>query len=584
MEKILKNITLRIFAAWFSVLAVMSVFSKDILLSVENTESISLIPLIISAIIVFVILSAIRYAMPDERVERYTAIISSILYLCSVAYTAANVWIGTVCAVGSALILLGLYKSVKSFDIPVQISVSATVIIGIFIAVFIGIITVMRYLCFYSPNFDFGIWCNMFHHMKTGFLPTVSCERDRLLSHFAVHISPIWYLILPFYCIFPSPITLQIAQAVILASGVIPVWLLSRKFGFSHITSVIWCGIYALFPALSGGCCYDIHENCFLAPLLLWLFYFAEKSKPLPMYIFTFLTLCVKEDAAVYIAFFAIYLFFARNDKKHAVILFAVSVLWFCAESYLMNKYGLGVMNYRYGNYFTGEGSMVNVAVNVIKNPSLVLKNIFTDKKIEFILCMLIPIGFLPFCTGKKLWRLILVCPFLLVNVMTDYIYQYSIYFQYVFGSLAFLIYGSLITVSDFDDRQKRLIPTVCLSMTLIMFLSTVSSRIDITDTYNANRETYDMIDGALNTIPDDASVRCSTFYLSHIADRNEIYPIDSQNDTDYIVIDLRYPSSENAKVTDTQLSLSDNWICEKRIDGIIAIWKYNSNAVTEVG
>ena len=56
--------------------------------------------------------------------------------------------------------------------------------------------------------------------------------------------------------------------------------------------------IYALFPAISTGCFYDIHENCFLAPLLLWLFYFFEKEKWIPMYISALLVLAVKEDAA----------------------------------------------------------------------------------------------------------------------------------------------------------------------------------------------------------------------------------------------------------------------------------------------
>ena len=37
-------------------------------------------------------------------------------------------------------------------------------------------------------------------------LPDVSCERDVLMSHFAVHISPIYYLLLPFYALFPSPL------------------------------------------------------------------------------------------------------------------------------------------------------------------------------------------------------------------------------------------------------------------------------------------------------------------------------------------------------------------------------------------
>lgn len=46
-----------------------------------------------------------------------------------------------------------------------------------------------------------------------------TCERDRVLSHFAVHVSPIYYLFLPFYALFPLPVTLEVLQALLLASG-----------------------------------------------------------------------------------------------------------------------------------------------------------------------------------------------------------------------------------------------------------------------------------------------------------------------------------------------------------------------------
>jgi hypothetical protein len=137
------------------------------------------------------------------------------------------------------------------------------VVCGVVCAGVIAYITSMRYLTYSAPNYDFGIFCQMFHYMKETGLPMVTCERDALLSHFAVHISPIYYLLLPFYYIFPSPITLQIGQAVVLASGVIPVLLLARKFKLSPKASCAVVLIYALFPAISTGCFYDTHVNCF---------------------------------------------------------------------------------------------------------------------------------------------------------------------------------------------------------------------------------------------------------------------------------------------------------------------------------
>ena len=60
------------------------------------------------------------------------------------------------------------------------------------------------------------------------------------------------------------------------------------------------------------------------------------------------------------------------------------------------------------------------------------------------------------------------------------------------------------------------------------------------TKRYLTGKEEFEIIDTALDTIPDDASVKASTFYVPHIADRHEIYEINSKNETEYVVFDVR--------------------------------------------
>lgn len=82
--------------------------------------------------------------------------------------------------------------------------------------------TVCRYLLNWSSTFDFGIFSQMYYYMKETLLPLTTCERDGLLSHFAVHMSPAYYLFLPIYWLFPNPITLFVIQAGVIAAGVVP--------------------------------------------------------------------------------------------------------------------------------------------------------------------------------------------------------------------------------------------------------------------------------------------------------------------------------------------------------------------------
>ena len=290
--------------------------------------------------------------------------------------------------------------STNRFSLPQQrrLFFILAIVFGAAQAMFIALYTCARYNNYASPNYDFGIFCNMFSSMARDFTQTVSCERDAIIQHFAVHFSPIYYLMLPFYFVFRSPLTLQILQAVIVGSGVVPLYLITRRRKLSPALGAALCFAYALYPALIGGCSYDMHENCFLAPLLLWLFYCAEcdgTKRRILTALFAVLTLAVKEDAAVYVAFFGIYKLISdgRDEPENPVsaqsgsdearkklptgkrisaaldsfftagrrcglALLLGSVAWFHFTSWFLDRYGYGIMSYRYDNFMTDGGSL----------------------------------------------------------------------------------------------------------------------------------------------------------------------------------------------------------------------------------
>ena len=439
-----------------------------------------------------------------------------------------------------------------------------TILCGMFCGFVIATVTCFRYLTFASPNFDFGLFVNMFHNMKKTGLPLVSCERDVLLSHFAIHISPIYYLLLPFYLMFPSPMTLQIGQAIIVAAGVIPTVLLCKHYRLSGKSTCTLVLIYALHPALSMGCFFDIHENCFLAPLLLWMFYFFERQKYIPMYVFAVLTMCVKEDAPVYIAIFALYILFSRKKLLHGMILLVGALIYFSVAMSLLQSAAdfyadfyknqspnppiAGPMINRFDNLiYQKEEGLIGALKTLIRNPGYLLTQLFTTPqngwdKFMYFMQMLLPFALLPFCTYQPS-RLILVSPILL-NLLTNYSYQYNIGFQYHFGVIAFLTYASILSASEMKPKLRRTILSFAVVACICLYTVYVAPTLShYQKTYDNGKETYAQMEEILNTIPKDASVSCSTFLLPHIADRDEIYEIfyhGNAGDVDYIVLDIR--------------------------------------------
>ena len=387
-------------------------------------------------------------------------------------------------------------------------------LLGVY-TLWIGGVCCLVYLNHWTPNYDFGIFAQMFYYMRKTGLPLVTCERDTLLTHFAVHISPICYLLLPFYMLVPSPLTLQILQAAVVASGVIPLYLLGKKKGLKNWTVVMLCAIYVTYPAFIGGCLYYFHENNFLAPLILWMLYAFERGHVAGMLVSTLAVWMVKEDATVYTALICLYFFLVqqrhkrlqreadkedllekeilgmsamkeekRNGSKGGakggaknpirvqiksqiktgskraadylpLWLFLCSVLLFVIEVQVLTSLGNGAMTGRYSNYIFGEGGgLLQMLKTIFQNPIYVIAQCFSVDKIITCFEMFLPLGFLPLML--RYWEeLALFAPFVLFNLMSGYPYQHLLGYQYFFGSGAILFYLAILCYGRMEHQEK---------------------------------------------------------------------------------------------------------------------------------
>ncbi len=461
--------------------------------------------------------------------------------------------------------LFGASDSLSRTRIPFERPVFAILIALLSLAsvLLLAIIGVYRYLAYYSPCFDFGIFTQMFESMRTTFLPTTTCERYTELSHFAVHLSPIYYVLLPLYCIFPSPITLAISQALVVGSSVIPLALIARRMKFSRWQAVAAATCIAFFPALHGGTFYDIHENCFLTPLLLWFFYFLERNSNVGMLI-TALSVClVKEDAAVYIAFIALYLIFSGRKKLFGIGLLTLAVGYFLFAVAMLANFGEGAMNWRYQNLMlAGEDSLVAVVVNVFKNPAYALSVSFNAEKVEFLLALLAPMAGAALLI-KRADRIILLGPVVLITLLSDYVYQHSIFFQYNFGIVAILFYLALLNLKDLSDNWRKYL-LVCMAVASILsYTALCSPTLGVKDVYEDNAANIKVYNEAVEQVDRDRSVAATTFFVPHLYDCKELYEVTSESDSEQIL--LMTDSEEGMRYYQTflQRGYTVNWEAE---------------------
>lgn len=469
--------------------------------------------------------------------------------LSAVALTASFTWpFLAVCALVFLMLLVfachgwNSGKTCKASTEESLWAVSLTAVLAVGFFLLVSAWTVGRVYSFSTPTFDFGIFAQMFHSMRTTGLPITTVERDGALSHFAVHVSPIYYLLLPFYMIVPQPATLQVLQAAVLASAVVPLYLIGKRHGLPPLMRTALCALLLLYPAYAGGTSYDIHENAFLTPLILWLFYGLDRRNIPLTALFAALTVMVKEDAAVYVAVIALWLLLKgilSKDRKWelaagAVLLISAISYFFAVTSYLSNS-GDGVMTYRYNNFiYDGSSSLVTVIKAVLLSPMKAVFECVDKEKLEFIGLTLLPLAGIPLLT-RRYEQLVLLIPYILVNLMSDYQYQHDIFFQYTYGSTACLFYLLVVNLADFKQQGLRI---AALGLALCVSASCFGAQIMPKATqYPKQCKTYqayyDSLRDVLDTVPEDASVAATTFYTTYLSQRDILY-------------DVRYASQEH--------------------------------------
>ena len=279
-----------------------------------------------------------------------------------------------------------------------------------------------------------------------------------------------------------------------------------------------------------------------MLPLILWLFYFLEKDNWKGTIIFTILTLMVKEDAAVYCACIGIYAILGLKRTNKGIIVTAMSIAYFIVVTTLMKQFGLGIMDSRFNNYIvdTAKGGLIDVIKNFISNPAYVIEQSFSKDKMEFILLMFLPVGFLSFMS-KKAAAIVLFIPVLLENLASNYQYQHSIFFQYVFGSAAIIFYLAIVNYSELSEKTRRFLGSFAICMGIVLAPMCALTKTYYFDVYKYDRERCNELDEVMATIPQEASVTASTFFVPHLANRDYIYEYPYNGDSDYIILDMRF-------------------------------------------
>jgi uncharacterized membrane protein len=393
---------------------------------------------------------------------------------------------------------------------------------------------------------------------------------------FSQHFSPIIIILIPVYWAFQSPYTLMVVYASLTTIAIIPIYLISEKFFSNKIVTITLYLSYIFSPGIYSGYQSAFKPDVFYPFLVLMLLWYSINKKWKYYYIFFSLVLFVKEDSAIALAGFGMFMVFT-GEKKHGFFTFFLSVIYLFTVLLVFLPLFRSIDNIK-TMYFLERWSdygntLPEIAVNFL-NLKKNIEVIFVHEKIIPLIITLMYFLLLPVINWKTL--LCLVLPLVFLNLSSNKEDMFEIKTQYFLLLYPFLFYSMIFNIkkltaklSAFKSKYSYRIQYIFAAL---LFLVSIRA-LENTGRLKQFSPEYWKIESrnktALNfitSIPDNSSASVQGNLLARVpvTINKDFIPNNIQN-SDYLLFDLKgwtHPltNEENYKLMD---SLKNNqlWI-----------------------
>ncbi|GAB6135456.1 DUF2079 domain-containing protein [Thermococcus prieurii] len=120
-------------------------------------------------------------------------------------------------------------------------------------------------------------------------------------SHFAVHNSPILFLLLPIVALFPHIETILVVQSIFIGLGAVGLFYFAREVLKSEKSALLLALMYLINPFVHGINKADFHACALAIPFAFLTAYFYETGRTKPMLVSATLVLSAREDAGLFL-------------------------------------------------------------------------------------------------------------------------------------------------------------------------------------------------------------------------------------------------------------------------------------------
>jgi uncharacterized membrane protein len=429
--------------------------------------------------------------------------------------------------------------------------------IGVYTITF-SYFTIMKHYEFRSYAWDLGIFNQSFWttlYEGRFFYNNVELLVNPSGSFFGIHFSPILFLILPIYAVYPTPQSLLIFQSFVLALGALPLFKLTLRVVKYRVVGLLFVFAYLLYPPLQGINWFDFHVQSFLPLFFFSAMYFLEKKDWKYYLLFVVLALMCEEHAALVVLFLGLSVAFQykariisalrnRNLRETPLLIsgttVVLSVAWYFMTVRIRNTFFPVNPAFLSSFQASSNWSVLGVAdpmmipLHIIFYPLQAILALSYDSllKISYIVILFAPLAFRSFF---KMRYLLPIVPWFFYGLFSNYQPYYVIFNQYPAYVISFIFVAAVYATYDsktpsLKTLRKYLLMIALFSVLSFAFLSPLSPIVAMLSDSGLkpitphNQLTHEI----LAYVPPNASIITHNNLFPHFSNRINAYAMPS--------------------------------------------------------
>ncbi len=416
----------------------------------------------------------------------------------------------------------------------------------------LGALAVLQHRAFWTGRFDVGNLVQAVWSTAHGDTLSVTGLTGRQISRLGAHFDPIVVAFAPLWWLWPDASMLLVAQAVAVATGAVPVYLLGRRHLRSEWAAAGFALAYLLHPATQWLVLDDFHPVALATPLLLWGFWFLDSDRLVAFAVVAGLACLTKEQIGLVVA--AMGLWYALRPGRRRVgvaIAVAGALVSLVAVAVVVPHFAPGGGSPFESRYDAVGGSPGGIARTAVTDPGTFIGELASGRDVGYLARLILPLLGLPLLAPLAA---LTAAPELLLNLLSGTRTQTSVHFHYTAGALPGLFVAAVLGAARLRRRfawanrpEGRAVVVSTLLAGVLLGPLPVWRDVPLGSDLAAREHVVGhharVAARAIALIPPGAPVSATNTLGAHLSERRRVFSFPVLAEASWVAVDRQRPS-----------------------------------------